>query len=76
MSIHSTVPVRIHRHAGCVVLEDADAHLSLAQALALSQELATWAYRIRDGQWPATRLVYPDGRCLTESTGKPEWVIV
>ena len=74
MGIAKTDSVRVYCFNGHVAVSDADCYLSLAQAKALSEELACWVERIRAGRHPSTRLVFADGRRVTESTGKPEWI--
>jgi hypothetical protein len=71
-----TVPVRIHEHAGRIAIDDADGYLTPVQTEALAKELAAWVKHLKAGKGPVTRLVHPDGRRVTESTGKPAWKFI
>lgn len=65
--------VRIHTFNGFVIVNGADGKLGAVQAKALGLELQAWVKHLQARKYPTTRLVHPDGRRTTESTGRPAW---
>lgn len=76
MTQSKQTPVRIHTHFGRVVINDADGYLTPEQAEALAYELNQFVLALGLKKHRCTRLVYPDGRMVNESDGKPEAVYV
>jgi hypothetical protein len=71
-----TTAISVHLHFGRVVLSGADGYLEPIQAKALAAELKRFTAEVEAGNHPATRLVYPNGTRVTESTGGIAYVFV
>ncbi len=76
MPTTKVTPVRIHEHAGRIAIDGGDGYLTPLQAAELAWELLDWVNHLRAGRSPVTRLVLPDGKRVTESTGLPEWKFI